>query len=51
MVALGDHHVLRNLALGQQGVHGNNPALKDEAAQQVQKHRHLIGLGIYGLLG
>jgi hypothetical protein len=36
--------MLRHLALGQQGVHGNKPTLKDEVAQQVQHHRNRIGL-------
>jgi len=49
--ALGAYNGLRNLALGQQGVHGHKPALKDEVAQQVQNHRNLIGLVIDGLLG
>jgi hypothetical protein len=42
--------VLRNLALGQQGVHGDNPALQDEVAPQGQDHGNLIGLVIDGLL-
>jgi len=43
--------MLRHLALGQQSVHGNNPPLKDEVAQQVQGHWDLIGLIIDRLLG
>jgi hypothetical protein len=57
--ALKQHHIvtsrvynlLRNLALGQQSVHGDNPSLKDQVAQQVQGYGNLIGLVIHRLLG
>ena len=43
--------MLCNLALGQQGVHRDNPALQYQVVQQVESHRDLIRLVIHRLLG
>jgi len=43
--------MLRNLTLGQQGVHGHNPSFQDEVVQQVQDNWNLIRLVIDSLLG
>ena len=43
--------MLRNLALGQQGVHRHDPPFQHQMAQQVHGYRDLVGLVIHCLLG
>ena len=50
IVAVTLHDAFGDGALGEQGIHGDDPSLHDQPAQHVLQDRDLIGLVSHGLL-